>query len=68
MQGTDLKITGMTCKHCVMTVTRALRSVPGVTAVEVSLETGRAIVSGTAAPELLVRAIEQEGYTALLQH
>jgi copper chaperone len=65
MQSMVLKITGMTCKHCVMAVTRALNDVPGVTGVEVSLENGRAIVSGTANPDLLIRAIEQEGYHAL---
>lgn len=64
MQNTELKITGMTCKHCVMAVTRALKDVPGVTGAEVSLENACAIVSGTADPNLLIRAIEQEGYHA----
>lgn len=67
MQTTELQITGMTCRHCVMAVTRALEDVPGVTGVEVSLEPGHAIVSGPAAPELLIRAVEQEGYHALSQ-
>ncbi len=64
MQETELKVGGMTCKHCVMAVTRALKGVPGVRGVEVSLEDGRAIVSGTADPGVLIRAIEQEGYQA----
>ena len=62
MASTELKITGMTCGHCVTAVTKALHSVAGVTAVDVSLEKGLAIVSGTAAPDTLIRAIEQEGY------
>lgn len=65
MQNTELKITGMTCKHCAMAVTRALKDVAGVTGADVSLEDGRAVVSGTADPNLLIRAIEQEGYHAL---
>ena len=68
MQSAELKIEGMTCRHCVMAVTRALRAVPGVSAVDVSLESGRAVVGGTAEPVLLVRAVEQEGYRAQLQH
>lgn len=64
MQATELKITGMTCNHCVKAVTRALRDVPGVTGADVRLADGRAIVSGTADPDLLIRAIEQEGYQA----
>ena len=66
MQNTALRITGMTCRHCVMAITRALKAVPGVTAVAVSLENGRAVVTGAADPDLMVRAIEQEGYHALL--
>jgi copper chaperone len=67
MESTELKVTGMTCKHCVMAVTRALKGVPGVTAVDVSLENGRAVVSGMAERGLLILAIEQEGYHALPQ-
>ena len=66
MQSIALRITGMTCQHCVMAVTRALRAIPGVRAVDVSLDSGRAIVSGAADPDLMVRAIEQAGYRALL--
>ena len=39
-----LPIEGMTCGVCVSRVDSALRSVPGVTGVEVSLSSGRAIV------------------------
>jgi copper chaperone len=67
MPSMELKITGMTCKHCVMAVTKALNSVAGVTAADVCLENGRAVVSGTAEPDTLIRAIEHEGYHALQQ-
>jgi len=62
---TTLKVTGMTCNHCVMAVTRALKEVEGVAKVEVSLEKGEAMVSGTAPRAALVAAIKEEGYEAV---
>ena len=60
-----LKVTGMTCNHCVMAVTKALEAVPGVTKVSsVSLQSGEASVEGTAKPDDLVAAVEEEGYQA----
>ena len=41
----DLKIEGMMCKHCVKHVHDALAAMPGVTAVEVSLDDKNAIVT-----------------------
>ena len=59
-----LEVTGMTCNHCVMAVTRALQAVPGAERVEVSLERGEAQVEGEPDPAALVRAVEEEGYQA----
>ena len=39
---TTIKITGMSCNHCVMAVTKALNTVDGVANVKVSLEEGSA--------------------------
>lgn len=61
---TTLKITGMTCGHCVKHVETALRALPGVTAVAVDLETGEATVDGTADPAAMVAAVEAEDYAA----
>ena len=61
---TSLKITGMTCQHCVGAVTRALESVPGVTGVRVDLAGGLARVEGEARPEALVQAVADAGYKA----
>jgi copper chaperone len=59
------KIDGMTCQHCVRSVERALSKVPGVDHVrEVSLERGEAEILGTPADDVVVRAIEGEGYRA----
>jgi copper chaperone CopZ len=56
----------MTCNGCVRHVDKALREVPGVTAVEVSLPEGRAkIVHDESAPvPALVAAVESAGYAA----
>ncbi|SDE80917.1 copper chaperone [Thermus arciformis] len=59
-----LKVEGMTCNHCVMAVAKALKKVPGVEKVEVSLEKGEALVEGAADPKALVQAVEEEGYKA----
>lgn len=63
---TNLKITGMTCKHCVMNATKALEEVEGVDSVEVVLEPGSAKVSGSANKENLIAAVIAVGYEAEL--
>lgn len=37
MSTTDFGVTGLTCNHCVMTVSRAAALVPGVTGVSIDL-------------------------------
>ena len=61
---TVLVVSGMTCFACVHGVTGALSRVPGVTRVEVNLDTGRAIVHGGADPEALIGAVARTGYGA----
>ena len=65
-QTIELKITGMTCDHCVHAVTGALKAVAGVAEAKVDLEANAATVKGdgvdTAA---LVAAVEEEGYEAV---
>lgn len=61
----QLTVTGMTCKHCVAAVEKALAAVPGVEdVVEVSLEPGSATVRGNVAVDALVKAIQDAGYGA----
>ena len=58
-----LKIEGMTCGHCAMAVKQALAAVAGVQApVEVSVEQGEAVVSGSPDPQALKAAVVEEGY------
>jgi copper chaperone len=39
---TTIKINGMTCRHCVMAVTKALGGIDGIRDVQVDLEKGEA--------------------------
>jgi len=62
-----LKITGMSCNNCVGHVQKALSGVAGVSGtVEVSLEQGQALVAGSADPQALIAAVEEQGYDAVL--
>ena len=58
-----LSVEGMSCQHCVKAVDEAVRSVPGVTDVEVDLEAGSATVSG-GLPHQAIEAIAEAGYEA----
>ncbi|MHB8070750.1 MAG: heavy-metal-associated domain-containing protein [Candidatus Cryosericum sp.] len=60
-----INIKGMSCNHCVMHVTEALKEVPGVSDVVVNLKDGTAVVETTAAvtDEALAAAITDVGYT-----
>jgi copper chaperone len=61
----QLKIQGMTCNHCVMSVKGALEGVPGVAGpVEVDLKGGYARVGGSPDPAALVAAVAEEGFSA----
>jgi copper chaperone CopZ len=57
-------VTGMTCAHCVASVTEEVQEVAGVEDVDVVLETGRLTV--TAAPDVddaaVKAAVEEAGY------
>ncbi len=59
-----LKITGMTCNHCVAHTKKSLEAVPGVESAEVTLEPGAAVVRGEADPKALVAAVKEAGYQA----
>ena len=61
---TTLNVTGMHCPKCVAKVKDALEAVDGVVKAEVELEPGSAVVTGAAAPEALVAAVEGAGFSA----
>ncbi len=64
MSETKLRITGMTCGHCVAAVTKALQAVPGVQSAEVSLERKQGVVQGAVPAARLVQAVQEQGYDA----
>jgi copper chaperone len=63
----QLTINGMTCKHCVAAVEKALAAVDGVEEViQVTLEPGGATLKGHASTEALIAAVKDAGYEASL--
>jgi copper chaperone len=44
----EWQVEGMTCQHCVASVTEELTEVPGVETVDVDLESGRVTVTSSA--------------------
>jgi copper chaperone len=65
METTTLKVNGMTCDGCARSVTRALKAVPGVSEVEVSLANAEAKIvyaPRETSVERLKAAIDDAGY------
>lgn len=63
----ELDVRGMTCGHCVKSVSEALRGLPGVDAVDVQLKAGKARVQHDPArvsAEQMIAAVEDAGYEA----
>lgn len=58
-------VSGMTCGHCVSSVTEEVSEVDGVTDVQVELETGRLVVTGDADAGAVTAAVEEAGYSAV---
>ncbi|MEU7913307.1 heavy-metal-associated domain-containing protein [Microbispora bryophytorum] len=56
-------VQGMTCGHCVSSVKEEVGEIPGVTGVEVDLDSGRLDVSGDVAGDAVRKAVEEAGYT-----
>ena len=58
-------VSGMTCSHCVASVTEEVTEIPGVDDVQVELESGRLTVVSDAPldPALVRSAVEEAGYT-----
>lgn len=65
MTETVLKIEGMTCMHCKMSVEKALMKVVGVTSVQVDLVNKQAIIVGSAEQAVLAKAISDAGFNAV---
>ncbi len=62
-----IKIQGMSCQHCVMSVTKALGSIPGVKSLKVDLVKGEATFENTQNVPLpnIRKAVEEAGYKVI---
>jgi copper chaperone CopZ len=59
----EYTVHGMTCSHCVLSVREEVSEVPGVSAVDVDLASGRLTVTGNEVDEQAVRAaVADAGY------
>jgi copper chaperone CopZ len=59
-------VDGMTCGHCVASVTAEVGKVPGVADVQVDLATKRVVVTGAGVPDdAVVAAVDEAGYDAV---
>ena len=70
MEEITLSIEGMTCAHCEMTVSKALKEISGVKSVKVSLDEKTAFIeykSTKTSPKKLIEAVENAGYKAITQ-
>ena len=68
MANATIKVQGMTCNHCSMRVTKALKAVPGVQEAKVDLQKGEAAVTfdeATVSRDRLSAAIVEAGYKVL---
>ena len=60
---TTYDVTGMTCGHCAQAVTSEVRTIAGVTEVQVDVESGRVTVEGSDfTDEQVAAAIDEAGY------
>ena len=58
-------VTGMTCEHCTRAISEEVGAVPGVTAVDVDLTTGKVTVSSEQPIDVakIREAVEEAGYS-----
>jgi copper chaperone len=66
---TILKVKGMSCQHCVMSVTKALNQLEGIQNVQVDLQKEEFRFDNTKALALnrIEKAIEEAGYEVISQ-
>lgn len=63
MTSSTFAVTGMTCQHCVASVTEEVSQVPGVTGVRVDLDSGRLVVAGEGVDQgAVLAAVAEAGY------
>ncbi|MDV7242019.1 MULTISPECIES: heavy metal-associated domain-containing protein [Rhodococcus] len=65
MSTSTVIVTGMTCNHCVASVSEEIGAIPGVTSVDVDLATGKVVIDSTTDldPRAVSDAVEEAGYS-----
>ena len=62
MTTTTYDVKGMTCGHCVRSVTEEITGIDGVSAVDVDLDAGTATVTGEADSAAVTAAVVEAGF------
>ncbi len=64
MQTSSYTVTGMTCGHCVASVTEEVEEIPGIESVDVALETGAVTITSAEPVDraAVQAAVEEAGY------
>ncbi|WP_311259972.1 heavy metal-associated domain-containing protein [Microbacterium sp. WCS2018Hpa-9] len=67
MTKNEFQVTGMTCGHCEMSVREEVSEVPGVEDIQVSAQTGKLVVTGSASVDdaQILAAVAEAGYSAV---
>jgi copper chaperone CopZ len=67
MSANEYQVTGMTCAHCEMSVREEVSKIPGVEGIQVSSQTGRLVVTGSAGVDdaQVLAAVDEAGYSAV---
>jgi copper chaperone len=62
-----MKVKGMTCQHCVMSVTKALNQLDGIKNIQIDLAKGEVRFDNTesVAPDRIQKAITDAGYEVI---
>lgn len=67
MTKNEFQVTGMTCGHCEMSVREEVGEIPGVEDIQVSAQTGKLVVAGSASVDdaQILAAVAEAGYSAV---
>jgi copper chaperone len=68
MEKTTIKVDGMSCEHCIASITKAVEALPGIASVVVSLAAKSVAVeydSGKTTLDKIKGEIEEQGYDVL---
>ena len=62
-----LKVSGMTCGHCEMSIREEVSQIPGVDEIQVSAQTGKLVVSSENPVDdaAVLAAVDEAGYSAV---